>query len=65
MQSISPLVVSKAGQSTHGSGNCFTFNTMATKLMDRKTAFDWLSHDALDLYRGLHHPSATGYGHAR
>lgn len=63
MQSISPLVVSKAGQSTSGSGNCVTFFTANTKLMDGLTAFEWFPHGGREPYRGLQYPRATGYGH--
>jgi|GEM_PF-3130568 hypothetical protein len=64
MQSTSSVIQSNAGQMTIRSGNCFNFFWMGTKLVDTSTAIDWLSHEASDSHRGIHHPSATGYGHA-
>jgi len=62
MQSTSPTVQSNAGQSTLVSGNRFTCSWMGTKLVDNSTAIEWLSHGGDGVHRGIHHPSATGYG---
>ena len=66
MDSASPIAAGNAGQTSVDSGRCFTFIAMGNTLAGKSAAnerWSWASTGAVTgAYRGLHHPSATGYG---
>ena len=66
MDSASPIAAGNAGQTSVDSGRCFTFIAMENTLAGKSAANEWWGSTGNDAgtgsYRGIHHPSATGYG---